>query len=772
MPRHEFRARQDDYLEFATQVPLNPGSTLHILNFLERARRDKDFDVADGSVPDGSWDPIFEKLFRLRDTSDFDLLYLNNLIEAYGGHPAVDPQLWADAEQAVLDFKYWYTDPTPDRMFDGAPVVDSMWYWTENHVLLFKVNEYLAGQRHPDDTFTVTGWNGIQHKERAAREIRKWLEERARWGFTEWHSDVYYQKDMTPLLSLVEWAEDEDIRRRAAMVLDLLFLDVALHLQNGNFGATHGRSYIKDKPTALKQDNFHSSKLFFEDTDLPYQSRGAADASLFARARKYRLPEVIRRIAKHEEPMIDRQRMNLPLDEVPDPDPNVLPPPAPHGLDFDDEENLPFWWSMNAMTSWNLTRITLEVGERENLWDAQFAEFKLLRDLVWVDGDLDQSVRNARPLLLQLWHTINFALLKEVNTYTYRTKDYMLSTAQDYRKGLRGSQTHISQATLGEHAVVFVQHPTYRPVPAGGSPPPDWNWQQEDEPGPGYWSGNGAEPRAAQFENVVIQIFAPQYAPFTALGFDYNSETHAYFPEAHFDEVVKGRHWTFGRKNDGYVALWCRTPVGWRLDQPEVYENAGLHFDLVAPFFLQNAWIMELGSASESGTFEEFMDAMNAASIVATPVPDQDGDGFDDGFDVQYESPSQGSVTFGWHAPLVVNGVEVPLADYPRFDNPFVRTEFDDTRYEVSDGEYGLVLDFETNERRVKGPRGGEKHDRCWGKRGRGRCDPPGRDGEGPPGRDGKKWGDRDGKKWGDRDGKKRGERDRDRDGKWRRGRR
>ena len=222
----------------------------------------------------------------------------------------------------------------------------------------------------------------------------------------------------------------------------------------------------------------------------------------------------------------------------------------------------------------------------------------------------------------------------------------------------------------------------------------------------GHEGIGGAEPRAAQFENVAIQIFAPQYAPFIPLGFDYRAETHAYFPHAHFDEVVKDGMWTFGRKDEGYIALWSLNFTGWRQNQPEVYENAGLDFDLAAPFQgAQNVWIMELSSLSESGSFESFREAILAASITTTPLGDQDGNGFDDGFDVEYESPSQGRITFGWYAPLVVNGVEVPLHDYPRFDNPFVRTEFDDTRYEVSDGEYELLLDFATNERRVSAPK-------------------------------------------------------------------
>ena len=233
--------------------------------------------------------------------------------------------------------------------------------------------------------------------------------------------------------------------------------------------------------------------------------------------------------------------MNLFLDERPDPDPDVDPPPAPYGLDYTDEENLAFWWSMGSQPLWMMVPLTLEVGERENLWQAQFAPFKLLRDLVWVEGDLDATVRAARPWLVLFWRVIDQSLLHQVNTYTYRTADYMLSTAQDYRKGLRGSQTHIAQATLGDHAIVFTQHPAYLPVGAGDPIPPDWDWQQQDEPGPGYWTGNGSEPRSAQHENVVIQIYAPQYASLAALGFGYRQETHAYVPHAHFDEVVQER---------------------------------------------------------------------------------------------------------------------------------------------------------------------------------------------------------------------------------------
>ena len=194
-------------------------------------------------------------------------------------------------------------------------------------------------------------------------------------------------------------------------------------------------------------------------------------------------------------------------------------------------------------------------------------------------------------------------------------------------------------------------------------------------------AGNGAEPRSAQHENVAIHLYAPQYAPIGVLGFPYRSETHAYFPHAHFDEVVQSGSWTFGRKDDGYVALYSMLPTEWRSGQPEVFENAGLPFDLVAPGSAQNVWIVECGSAAEWGSFAAFRAAIEAAEVVTSAVPDHEGDGKPDGYAVFYASPSQGVMEFDWHGPLVVAGLEIPIADYPRYDNPFIETPFGEDRF-------------------------------------------------------------------------------------------
>src|SRR5690606_28064329 len=104
MSEELLRARQQEYLDYATEE-FSPGNLLNVIAHLEQEERVPEFSVPAGSIPDDAWDPIFEKMRTLRDTSDFDMMYLLNLLYAHGGHPAASPALWEKARQAVLSFK-------------------------------------------------------------------------------------------------------------------------------------------------------------------------------------------------------------------------------------------------------------------------------------------------------------------------------------------------------------------------------------------------------------------------------------------------------------------------------------------------------------------------------------------------------------------------------------------------------------------------------------------------------------------------------------------
>jgi hypothetical protein len=679
--------RRLDYLRFATER-LDPGSPMSVVAHLERARIDPGFTVEPGVVPSDAWDARLEKMAALEDTRDFDALQLLNVVLGYRDEPALAPGLVPKVEAALRSFKLWYTEPTPDGLIDDS------YYWTENHQVLFHTLEYLIGQTWPDEPLSTDGRSGREHRVTARERLLRWFDLRSRFGFGEWHSNVYYQEDVNALLTLAEYADEEDIAVRAEQLLDVLFFDIAMHTQRDAFGVTHGRSYKKDKMTSLDDDTWNGVKLLFDRSEYPYQSMAAEDAVLISRAKRYRLPEVIRRIARSPEAFVDRERIGIPIDED---GPFVDDPEAPYGFSYTDPADLGIWWGMGALTAWPVVPLTLATFEEYDLWETtNFRPFAGLRALT-------ADPRVAQQFAVGVSRFLNFGVLNEVNTYTHRTADYLLSSAVDYRKGSFAAQVHTWQATLDANALVFTNHP-FRPLPE------TLDWSDRNLEQGGYWTGEASIPRAAQHENVGVYLYAPQWQQTNGPPLDYfrwQPFTHAYFPQDHFDEVVQEGSWTFGRKGDGYVALYSWRPTRFLVYDPTRFATNGmtLPFDLVAEGGADNVWLVECGRAADWGSFAAFRAAIATASVSVTSLGPTQPNGIAAGFDVAYESPSQGRVVFGWEAPFVVDGVEQPLSNFPRFDNPFSGVvEHGAIEMDIAYEGYGLHLDFAVPSREASAP--------------------------------------------------------------------
>lgn len=674
LDREEWRRRQDGYLHFATEQ-LERGSIANVIAHLERDERERGFRFDARSITAADFAPVFAKIDAFQDTSDFDMMRLMALW--HGHRRRLDPGLRTAIEQRFTGFRYWYTDPLPEG------VVDEKWFWSENHRLIFHTLEYLAGRGLPRATFAITGETGRTHAARGRERIVEWLDEKAAYGFSEWHSDVYYAKDVEPLLLLTELAEP-DIARRAAAMLDVVLYDLALHQVQGNVGVTHGRSYMKDKSKATDQDVFNVLKVAFGTSDTPYQSRGDATAVALASAERYRLPAVLDRVARSRHVVVDREHMGVPidLDQPFTPTPQSPVPEAP----FDDPDAVPFWWERGALTAWPLVPVTLATIDEHDLFATRlFQPFKPLVDAV--GGDPAAAQQLAYGLRCQ----INVGVLSAVDTVTWRTPSAMLSSAQDYRPGCFGQQYHAWQATLDEDAIVFTTNP-------GNEPRPGDRWVDADL----YWNG-GTMPRTAQQGAAVINLYAPQYQsggpPLDAFG--YLPYTHAYFPQERFDEVRTVGNWTLGRRGDGYVALWSWRPTQWRSHDPAVTFTNGLTqpFDLVAPGGAHNVWVTEVGDAARWGSFDAFAAAVTAAPLTVTDRGTQGG--VSRGFDVSYASPTEGALAFSWDGPLTVDGTEVPLHGTDRFANRFGTTPVGETTLTITDGPRHVRLDLLTGSRRA-----------------------------------------------------------------------
>jgi len=600
-----------------------------------------------------------DRLVARLDTSDFKLPGLLWMMYKHADSDLLTPELLEDAKRVLLEHKYW-----PDeRLNEPGETTDSMVYVTENHFILYASSAYLVGQLYRDEVFAASGETGTEKMETFRPRVMRWLELRYKSGFSEWLSNVYYDEDIPGLVALVELAEDEEISQLASMVLDLILADMALNQYRGTFGSTHGRTY-ENKLSGSRDNTGSTFKLVFDNRDQ--FGPGNMSSTTLALSTKYLPPRVIYDIANDVErpEMENRQRMGIKLEEA-----------DTWGLDTTRFEDGMTFMTLEAYTHPLTIGLWVDMLNAYGWWEhddySLFEPFKsvleneLVRQAFAEEAEKDIT-RNMRP---------------EVNIYTYRTPHYMLSTAQDWRKGYGGDQQSIWQATLGTDAVSFTTHPATL----------DW-----DGPTPRYWTGYGTLPRAIQVENVVISIYevdetAMLYVPNQPLF------THAFLPKDRFDEAYKEGGWFFARKGPGFLALWASDPdADWVTNEDPEHQDLGDH-EIIADG-KKTVWICELGSEDEYGDFAAFKAAILAARL----------DVGVEALSVEYDSPSQGSLVMGWDGPLTRDAEPVNVVDYPRYENPYSASVFRDDvisfEYEDPEGKHqttSLVLDFANRTREV-----------------------------------------------------------------------
>ncbi len=207
-------------------------------------------------------------------------------------------------------------------------------------------------------------------------------------------------------------------------------------------------------------------------------------------------------------------------------------------------------------------------------------------------------------------------------------------------------------ANLGGRAVVYTNHP--------GS--------QDFEDRPNQIAGSWILPRAAQHENVLFCIYRIPADYIRML------ETHAYFPQHEFDEVIEQWGWVFGKKGNAYISLRSLLPAHWKVPDPALYKTVYKdewepYAKNSKPYFYHanghaNVWVTEMGSQAQNGSFQSFIKQFETADLSG------------DTFQIAYQSPSLGTMTFGWNSSLTVNGYEIQINDYDRYDNPYMKEAF------------------------------------------------------------------------------------------------
>jgi len=564
-----------------------------------------------------------------KDTSDFRLPTVIMLVYDY--REDLSQQDFQKLKEALLNYKYWITDPGDD----------SMVYWSENHQILGAAGEYLAGQLFLEETFTNTGMKGVEHESRGKERVLTWLDQRWKYGFTEWYSNTYYKEDLAALSVLIAYSEDEDVVFKATAICDLLLYDMASQSFKGNFISTSGRAYEHDR----KYDDNSVMETFMRVFWDEQPDVGPHMLQTFLLQDRYHIPEVLKLIAQ---------------------DPSTTEIKASNGITFktlqeedligNEDHQIMMQWGMEAFTNSEVIENSLSyIREHELFSNQDLHAFKQLNYRVLLHSSLLPFISNIARL-----QTDGIAIRK-AHTYTYRTPNYMMYTAQSYCPGEYGDQHHIFGVTLRNDLMVFHSHPAV----------------EEGEKGvhtnsPNYWVGYGHFPHSAQYKNINLSIYSLSrfQSPFEKELLHY---THAWFPMELFDEASIEKNIAFGRSQKTYIALIASNTLR--------FANAQQQNDLICEGD-ETWWITEIGGSQMGESYLQFKERIRAQESTISYASNT----------LTYQS-SEDLLSLEYREGFSINN-QVQDLTYPRYDSPWVfNDDFTLPRQFVHLG-HSLYLDF------------------------------------------------------------------------------
>lgn len=140
-------------------------------------------------------------------------------------------------------------------------------FGSENHALMGRAIKLLAAQFYKGRYFEQFGCTAAEAYAEAKSYIEEFLDYRARRGWGEFDSCGYNAEDMAILNALYMYAEDAELKKLAAMHMDILLLDMIVDSKCGVHGGAHGRIY---PGVALDGCYGNSEKKFFHASTYAY----------------------------------------------------------------------------------------------------------------------------------------------------------------------------------------------------------------------------------------------------------------------------------------------------------------------------------------------------------------------------------------------------------------------------------------------------------------------------------------------------------------------
>ncbi len=585
-------------------------------------------------------------------------------------------------KETFLGFKYFMDEK-------GS---DSMCYWSENHQILFAVSEYLAGQTWEKEVFSNSGMTGKEHMEKAKVRIYAWMEQRFKFGFSEYYSNTYLLEDISPMANFIEYSKDEVMVSKMRIIMDLLWYDVATHSVKNRFIPVSSRMYANNKrgncrcnsilacmnviwgdemqKRLLSDPNLDAKEreLIMTSLDTPFSDMALNFAMIYSRG-LYKVPEAIREIAMSEEPVVIKASSGLSPQDMKE-----------QNLIGQEPHQIMAQWGAETFTNPEVVENTIKYLKNNKMFRNNFLYyFKFFNTTIF-------KMINLKKFTQKFWLRTHGIALNRGNVYGYRTKDYMLTTAVANSVDDCGAQEHIWTANLGENLTVFTTHPSRNDNVFDSSA--------------GYWIGNGRRPMSVQKENVNITIYRiPQKK--RVFEIKTSNVTHAYMPKNSYDEFELLGSRVYARKGNIYVAMIANGDLKFKpynekslnplykpnfvSQSPELLRITG-EFDLVREGGMYHSYITEL-SSSEKETFAEFKDRISQTKVEFV------------GDKVVY-SYEGSTLSVNYKGEFLDNATKVDY-NYDRFDSIYCNAKRKDEEIIIKFGKKSVALNYKEGTRTI-----------------------------------------------------------------------
>ena len=250
-----------------------------------------------------------------------------------------------------------------------------------------------------------------------------------------------------------------------------------------------------------------------------------------------------------------------------------------HIIDDKNADGVSCWFATLGFSDYKLPKDVSELmyGEIDSVFNTGRAEVHTRKK----NGTMLTSVASPRktPLPEEKFRDTEYYATKVMNESFHGTSLFT--------PGGDGYQQHLWYAAISDSFYTFVNLP--------GSERDFCSMR------PGYWYGNLVFPAILQEgRELYCHYSIPDRVP--------TKFTHAYFPGYAADEVIVKDGFRFARCADSYLALWCSEPlVLWERDAVTDADYRAYGDD--------TSWYTMVGSKTEDGSFESFIEAVLSKGI-------------------------------------------------------------------------------------------------------------------------------------------------------------